>query len=106
MATSHCSDRPSISLVNGVLALASLSGFKHFTRLLSPSRKSHTRRGQETDCKPVNQQPQSQQDHNLKIITSPPLSLFHTLPIDLSNLLSVTMKLYFPLNRPTNVIDE
>lgn len=26
--------------------------------------------------------------------------------IDLSNLLSVTMKLYFPLNRPTNVTDE
>lgn len=26
--------------------------------------------------------------------------------IDLSNLLSVTMKLYFPLNRPTDVTDE
>lgn len=58
------------------------------------------------DYSPIKQQPQSQQGQNLEIIHPFPLSLLHGLQIDLSNLLSVAMKLYFPLNRPTNVIDE
>lgn len=54
---------------------------------------------------PINPQPQSQQDHNLKVMP-PSLRLLHSLQNDLSHLLSVAMKLYFRLNRPTNATDE
>lgn len=84
---------------------ASLGGFKRLSTGGWPLAQKARRCGRETERNPIAPEPRSQRDCNSKM-TPPHTQPISQLQIDLSNLLSVAVKLYFPPNRPTNVIDE